>query len=150
MEQAKEFAIREIEKKTIVSQEHVIELFTLARCYHVEGWIKHAFEKLLFRRVSSFTAEETDAIGLRTVLCLAKTSDALEEFKKYLARFPPPIVHQDTCIQRDLCNEAYAVQWWMCVGRALLDPSVPISAISMPSFVRGVTFSGVMDGCLKR
>ena len=100
---------------------------SLARRYHVEGWLKQAFEKLLFRRISSFTIDETGAIGARTTLCLAKTWDSIEEFKKYLARFPPTILH-DICIQRGLCSDAYAMQWSMRVGRALrVDPSVPIS-----------------------
>ena len=150
MDLAKEFAIREIEKKTIASQETVIQLLMLARRYRVQGWIGRAFEKLLFRRISSFSADETEAIGTRTMLCLAKTSDAIEEFKKYLARFPPPIVHHDICVQRGSCSEAYAAQWWMYVGRALLDPSTPISVISVPSFVREVKFAGMTDGCLRR
>jgi hypothetical protein len=150
MEHAKDFAIRELEKRTTGSQENVIQLLVLARCYRVEAWIKHAFEKLIYRRISSFSMEETEAIGTRTMLCLAKTLDAVEEFKKYLARFPPPIIHNTICIQRDLCNDAYTTQWWMRVGRALLDPSVPISALSVPSFVREVTFTGMTDGCLRK
>jgi hypothetical protein len=150
MEQAKDFAIRELEKRTTASQENVIQLLVLARCYRVEAWIKNAFEKLLYRRISSFSMEETEAIGTRTMLCLAKTLDAVEEFKKYLARFPPPIIHNTICIQRGLCKDAYATQLWMRVGRALLDPSVPISALSVPSFVREVTFTGMTDGCLRK
>ena len=150
MEQAKDFAIRELEKRTTASQENVIQLLVLARCYRVEAWIKNAFEKLLYRRISSFSMEETEAIGTRTMLCLAKTLDAVEEFKKYLARFRPPIIHNTICIQRGLCKDAYATQLWMRVGRALLDPSVPISALSVPSFVREVTFTGMTDGCLRK
>jgi len=130
MEQAKDFAIRELEKRTTASQENVIQLLVLARCYRIEAWVKNAFEKLM--------------------LCLAKTLDAVEEFKKYLARFRPPIIHNTICIQRGLCKDAYATQWWMHVGRALLDPSVPISALSVPSFVREVTFTGMTDGCLRK
>ena len=48
MEQAKDFAIRELEKRTTGSQENVIQLLVLARCYRVEAWIKHAFERLLY------------------------------------------------------------------------------------------------------
>jgi hypothetical protein len=150
MEQAKEFAIREIEKKTIASQETVIQLLNLARRYRVEEWIKRAFEKLMFRRISSFSVDETEEIGTRTMLCLAKTLDAIGEFKQYLARFPPPIMHCNICIRPGPCRDAYTTQWWSCVGRALLDPSVPISAISVPSFVQEVIFSGMTDGCLRK
>jgi hypothetical protein len=76
MEQAKDFAIRELEKGTTGSQENNIQLLVLARCYRVEAWIKHAFEKLLYRCISSFSMEETEAIDTRTMLCLAKTLDA--------------------------------------------------------------------------
>jgi hypothetical protein len=150
MEQAKEFAIREIEKKTIASQETVIQLLNLARRYRVEEWIKRAFEKLMFRRISSFSVDETEEIGTRTMLCLAKTLDAVGEFKQYLARIPPPIMHCNICIRPGPCCDAYTTQWWSCVGRALLDPSVPISAISVPSFVQEVIFSGMTDGCLRK
>ena len=74
MEQVKEFAICEIEK-TIGSQEHVIQLLTLARRYHAGGWLKQAFEKLLFQHIGSLI-DKTDAIGARTMLCLAKTWDS--------------------------------------------------------------------------
>jgi hypothetical protein len=81
---------------------------------------------------------------------MAIRRDTIEEFKKYLTRFPPPTMHHDMCIQRGPCGEAYAAQWWMRVGQELLDPSVPISVIAVPSFVQGVMFSGMMDGCLRR
>jgi len=38
----------------------------------------------------------------------------------------------------------------MCVGRALLDPSVLISALSVPSFVRELMFTGMTDGCIRK
>jgi hypothetical protein len=53
---------------------------------------------------------------------------AVEEFKKHLARFPPPIIHNNICIQHGLCKDAYAVQWWMRVDRGLLDPSDEVLA----------------------
>ena len=74
---------------------------------------------------------------------------AEEEFKKCLARFPPPIIHNNICIQHSLCKDAYAVQWWMRVDRALLDPLVPISALSVPSLMWEVARSDVYwDGRL--
>jgi hypothetical protein len=93
--------------------------------------------------------EETEVIGTLCFKCLVKTSDAVEEFK-YLAQFPPPIIHNNICIQHGLCKDAYAVQWWMHVGQALLDPPVPISALSLPSFVREVMFTGMTDGHLRK
>jgi hypothetical protein len=38
----------------------------------------------------------------------------------------------------------------MCVGRVLLDLSILISALSVPSFVREVMFPGMTDGCIKK
>lgn len=151
MEEAKAFAIREIEIQTRSSScENAMQLLALAHRYDVGDWLTAAFVKLLHQCITSFSKEEVDAIGARTMLCLAKTTDAIEEFKKHLAQFPPPVQHHIMCSQHSLCSKAYDEKWWSHVGRALLDPGVLISAISVPSFVRKFKFAGMTEGCLMK
>lgn len=134
MSTAKTFAMKEIENESWLD-DHDVRLIGLAFKYQISSWFSEAFRSLVRRRVTNYTVAETEMVGLRTMMALMKTQDAMEQHRKLLAYFPPPIQHTRFCVglSRSSCKSAYEDLWWKYIAKALLDPAAPASCWSVPS-----------------
>jgi hypothetical protein len=127
MKEAKEYAQTSIERLYWLADNNV-HLLELACTHRVDKWLKDAIKQLVCCRLTSFTKEETEKIGVCTMLAIGKTRDALNEHHKLLARFPYPVQHSNKCtgLNHNRCKEVYQELWWKHVGKALIDPNVPL------------------------
>jgi hypothetical protein len=151
MAEAKAFAKKAIETTFWTANQHT-RLIGVAFRYDIPSWFQESFKTLLRRRVTEFSVADTEAIGLRTMMAIVKTRDAIDHHKKLLAHSPPPIQHTKRCVglNRNPCASAYEDLWWKHVGKALLDPQVPIQCWNVPSLMEKITPVGMGDGCLQR
>jgi len=151
MAEAKAFAKKAIETTFWTANQHT-RLIGVAFRYDIPSWFQESFKTLVRRRVTEFTVADTEAIGLRTMMAIVKTRDAIDHHKKLLAHSPPPIQHTKRCVglNRNPCASAYEDLWWKHVGKALLDPQVPIQCWNVPSLMEKITPVGMGDGCLQR
>jgi hypothetical protein len=151
MSTAKAFAMKAIEKESWLD-DHEIRLIGLAFKYRISSWFSEAFRSLVRRRITNYSVADTEMVGLRTMMALLKTQDAMEQHRKLLAYFPPPIQHTRFCVglNRNGCKSAYEDLWWKHIARALLDPAGPASCWSVPSAMEGISAVGMGDGCLEK
>jgi hypothetical protein len=86
------------------------------------------------------------------MVAIAKTKDALNEHRKLLARFPPPVQHSNLCSgsNRNRCKEAYEELWWKHVGKALLDPNLPVRFWKVPDVLDGIRCNNMGEGCIEK
>jgi hypothetical protein len=151
METAKAYAMKAIENEAWLG-DHEVRLIGLAFTYRISSWFTEAFRTLVRRRASNYTLAESETVGLRTMMALLKTQDTMEQHRKLLAYFPPPIQHTRHCVglNRNGCKRAYEDLWWKHIARALLDPVAPASCWSVPSAMEGISTVGMGDGCLEK
>jgi hypothetical protein len=152
MDAAKEYAKTAIESDKPSGKDSVIKMFQFSRQYRIDDWFGSTFRKLVERQMTTFTMQETEKIGFRTLLVIAKTRDAIEQHRRYIARFPPPVKHSPLCSEdhhKD-CASAYEDLWWKVVGRALLDPKYYTSTKLIPSLVDRVVATNMNPKCWER
>jgi hypothetical protein len=151
MSTAKAYAMKAIENEFWLG-DHEVRLIGLAYTYRIASWFTEAFRSLVRRRVTHYTLAETETVGLRTMMALLKTQDAMENHRKLLAYFPPPIQHSRLCVglARNSCKSTYEDLWWKHVAKALLDPVAPASCWSVPAAMEGIDAVGMGDGCLEK
>ena len=97
IEAAKEYAKAGIDSLTSAEKVHAVEMLQFSRQHHVDDWFASSFRDLVGRHITTFTAQDSEKIGLKTLLVIAKTRDALDQHRLHVARFPPPIKHSDDC-----------------------------------------------------
>ena len=149
--EARSFAKKAIENTHWTANQHA-QLISVALKYDMPAWFRESFKTLVRRRVTEFSVRETEAIGLRTMMAIVKTRDAIDHHKRLLAHSPPPIQHTKRCtgLNRNQCATAYEDLWWKHIGKPLLDPTVPIQCWNVPTLMEKITAVGMGDGCLQR
>ena len=133
---AKESAKAGIEQLRCV-QDEPVKLLHLAQVHGIEEWFEAAFHQLLLTRISCFTKEDRSTLGTETLLVIASMRDALDAHRRTVAKFPPPVQHSTTCIQKDHaeCEKAYMDMWWKLVEMPLLDPKFDTPTSQVPEIV---------------
>jgi hypothetical protein len=151
MADAKMFAKKAIVTTFWTPNQHS-RLIGVAFKYDIPSWFRESFKTLVRCWVTEFSVADTEVIGLRTMMAIVKTRDAIDHHKKLLAHSPPHIIHTKRCVglSRNHCAIAYEDLWWRYVGKALLDPQVPIQCWNVPSLMERIAPVGMGDGCLQR
>jgi hypothetical protein len=147
MNEALQYARSEVDKQSYNS-ENTLHLIDLSRRYGVDQWFELGFRRLIWKQMSSFTREEMDMLGFRTMMAIAKVRESIDEHRKLLARIPPTLHHAAGCQFRSICQEAYEGGWFKCIGLRLVDPAVPLRSSKIAEEMVKMDISGMGAGCL--
>ena len=93
---AKKYAKTAIDSQEPTNEEQV-KMLQFSRQHNVDDWFASSFQKLVERNLTTFTPVESEKISFETFLVIARTRDAIDQHRRHVARFPPPIQHSGFC-----------------------------------------------------
>ncbi|KAL0948682.1 hypothetical protein HGRIS_010487 [Hohenbuehelia grisea] len=127
---------------------HPARMVELGVRYDVAHWIEAAIPMLLNTPMRQLSDCHMAQLGIKIIGVITKAQETLEEHRKRLAHYPPPLNNYvPDCSTHTTCKHVWHDVWWKTIARAILHPKEPCRLNDCLDLIRNTSFSTMKDMC---
>ncbi|KAF4596843.1 hypothetical protein EYR40_007468 [Pleurotus pulmonarius] len=95
--------------------------------FRIRDWVLNAVPILLATSARQLTDHDIELMGARVISIIIKAKEVVDEQRKTLAAFPPPLSDAPSwgCETHASCHRVWRDTWWKVIAKAILHPKFP-------------------------